>query len=120
MKFLSISLLLVALIVTELLSVEANDTLNSCLGIAKRDLHYCVLIKNKDKKRSCFGIIKRNTGYCTMILDEDLKNRCLAITLGNIIQCKKISNKDLQKSCQLLYKKIDIIEFKNDNKDCKQ
>lgn len=120
MKIISISLLLVALIVTELLSIETNDTLNSCLGIANRDLHYCSLIKNKDKKRSCFGIIKRNTGYCTMILDEDLKNRCLAITLGDILQCKKISNKDLQKSCELLYIKIDIIELKKNKKDCKK
>jgi hypothetical protein len=124
MKTLNIILLtIVAIFYTELSAVDINNTietnssdnLNSCLGISKRDLKYCSLIKNRDKKSSCFGIIKRDSGYCTMIKDKDTTNRCLSIALSDISYCDKIKDKDLKESCKLLY-----IEFESEEnkKDC--
>ncbi|NEW61286.1 hypothetical protein GSY74_08320 [Sulfurovum sp. bin170] len=123
MRVLNIILLFVVTISAESLPIESNktkvdinDTINSCLGISKKNLDYCTLIIDKDKKSTCFGIVKRDSGYCAMVKDEDMKNRCLSIALSDITHCDKIKDKDSKQVCKSLYREI---ESEENQEDCK-
>ena len=75
------------------------DNKNFNLALSSKNVDYCVLIKDKDKKIECFGTLKRNSGYCDMIKDSDSKNRCLSIALSDLNYCNEIKNKKSKKQC---------------------
>ncbi len=95
-----------------------EDNKNFSLASFSKDLRYCMLIKNKDKKIGCFGIVKRNTGYCQMIKDKDLKNRCLSIALGDSTYCNKIKDKNLKNSCKDKACSLQLQEVGKNNLSC--
>jgi hypothetical protein len=89
-------------------SIEMNTTIehidkeNLFSALKEKNLKYCSLIANKDRKIECFGIIKRNSGYCDMITDKDLKNKCLSVALSDDSLCNKIKSTTIKHECKVL------------------
>lgn len=83
-------------------SSDKNDSQNFSTALLEKNLKFCSLIKNKDKKIECFGVLKRDTGYCDMIKDKDLKNKCLSVALSDKSLCGKINNQIVQDECLVL------------------
>ena len=88
-------------LVTGLLNAQSSsaDNRNFDLALSSKNVDYCVLIKDKDKKIECFGTIKRNSGYCDMIKDSDLKNKCLSVALSDSTYCNEIKDKKSKEHC---------------------
>jgi len=86
-------------------SIEKDD-LNFYLAYSQKNVNFCVVIANKDKKSTCFGIVKNDTGYCAMVNNMNLKNQCLAISLENIQYCNNLDTNESQAECLSLYKTI--------------
>ncbi len=112
MKIIGIIILLLIVVNSDLIDLnisldsntteEESDREHYDTALSKKNLKYCSVIKNKDKKIECFGVIKRDSGYCNMIKDEDLKNRCLAIALSDKQYCDKIQDDKIKNECKSL------------------